>query len=267
MSRIRDIFEKNRGKGTGVLITYITGGYPGIKKTKELILIMEDEGSDIVEVGIPFSDPIADGPVIQRASQRALSRGVHPGKILSMISELRQRSSIPIVLMGYYNNFLKYGEELFARDAKQCGVDGIIVPDLPPEEAEVLRGYLLRNDMDMIFLVAPTSSEERIRLVCSVTGGFLYCVSLTGVTGQRESLSRMSFSIVKRIREISSIPVAMGFGISKPDHARELSPIVDGIVVGSAIVGIIEENLGKKDMLAKVGRFVREMKMALINNK
>lgn len=264
MSRIKEIFDKNKSKNTGVLITYITAGYPGIKKTKELILTMEDAGADIVEVGVPFSDPIADGPVIQRASQRALSRGVNPKKILDIISELRRRSSIPVVIMGYYNNFLQYGEEQFAQDAASCSVDGVIVPDLPPEEAETFRSHLLSNGIDMIFLVAPTSTEERIKLICSMTSGFLYCVSLTGVTGKRESLSKMGFSIAKKIREISSIPVAMGFGISKPDHARELSSIVDGVVVGSAIIGIIEENLGKKDMLSKVSRFIKEMKKALV---
>ena len=262
MSRIDEVFKRLK-KGNGVaLMPFLTAGDPDLDMTGEIIREMEKKGADIIELGIPFSDPLADGPTIQRSSQRALAGGVSLAKILIFLKELRKDVSVPIVLMGYYNPIFHYGLERFARDAKDAGADGVIVPDLPPEEAEDLIREARRVDLDTVFLLAPTSTLERIERIAAVSRGFLYYVSLTGVTGQRDQLSGDIGLSIAKIREVTSQPICVGFGISKPEHVRTVSRFADGVIVGSALVGFIEERLNDPGCPSQVGDFLLEFRKA-----
>lgn len=259
MNRIDKKFkELKRGKSKAFIV-YITSGDPNIAVTYELIMELENCGADILELGIPFSDPIADGPTIQAASQRALENKINIDTIFKLVKKVRRESSVPIALMTYYNPVYIYGIKDFVKDAKDAGVDGVIVPDLPPEEAKELITQSERYDFKHIFLLSPTSSPERIRLVSRKTDGFIYYVSLTGVTGARKYLPPEIGRDVKRIKKSTKRPVCVGFGISRPDQARSIAKVSDGIIVGSAVIKIIEKNLGKKDIPKRVGRFVRPL--------
>lgn len=246
MSRIGKRFEKilhNKGKA---FIPYIMAGDPSLQRTKELVAILEGCGADIIELGVPFSDPLADGPAIQKAAQRALAGGVTLKTVIGLVGEIRAGSQIPIILMTYYNLIFKYGEERFVKDASSAGVDGIIVPDLPPDEAGDLMGYSRKAGFDTVFLLAPTSTEERIRKVSRASSGFIYYVSITGITGSRLSMDSSIESHIAKIRSESRKPVAVGFGISTPDEASDVARFADGVIVGSAIVkrvGDPEESL------------------------
>ena len=240
MSRIgrkfRDI-RKDKGKA---FIPYIMAGHPNISRTKELVRLLEDCGADIIELGVPFSDPLADGPTIQRAAQLALGEGVVMGRVIELVNTLRNTSDIPIVLMTYYNPIFKYVEERFVHDASSAGVDGIIVPDLPPDEAGPLMTYSRKRGLDTIFLLAPTSTEERIKKVSRASSGFIYYVSITGITGSKLSIDAAIESHISRIRQETDKPVAVGFGISSPEEASVVSGFADGVIVGSAIVKMVE---------------------------
>lgn len=211
-------------------------GDPDLKRTRQLVKILDECGADIIELGVPFSDPLADGPTIQKAAQRALREGVTLGSVIELVSELRQTTQIPVILMTYYNPVFKYGEERFVHDAAAAGVDGMIVPDLPPEEAGVLRKNAGKAGFDTIFLLAPTSTEERIRTVAGASTGFIYYVSITGITGSELAMDPMIESHIAMIRKESGMPVAVGFGISTPEEASAVSRFSDGVIVGSAIV-------------------------------
>ncbi len=236
MSRIGRTFVKLREKNGKAFIPYIMAGDPDVNRTRELVKILEDSGADIIELGVPFSDPLADGPTIQKAAQRALGGGMTLSGVIGLVADLRQVTQIPIILMTYYNPVFKYGEEKFVRDASSAGVDGMIVPDLPPEEAVTMRKCAKKEDFDTIFLLAPTSTEERIRTVSRASTGFIYYVSITGITGSKLSMDVSIESHISRIRQESGTPVAVGFGISTPEEASAVSRFADGVIVGSAIV-------------------------------
>lgn len=263
MSRIENRFKEFSGKGEKALITYIMAGDPSLADTERLIPELERAGVDLIELGIPFSDPLADGPTIQKAAVRALDNGVSLRDAIDLVKRVRKISQIPLIFMSYYNPIFKYGEERFVRDAAKAGVDGVIVPDLPPEEAGGLIAHSRKSGLDTIFLLAPTSDEERIKKVCRTSTGFIYYVSLTGVTGAREGLSKDIRSMVKKIKSYTKTPVAVGFGISRPEQAKELSSFADGVIVGSAIVKVMEENIGAREMPRKVSELVKSLKNGL----
>lgn len=260
MSRIEKKFKELAARGEKALIAYIMAGDPTLQETEKLIPELEKGGADLIEIGIPFSDPLADGPTIQKAAVRALNNGVSLRDAIDLVKRVRKVSRVPLIFMSYYNPIFKYGEERFVKDAVTAGVDGVIVPDLPPEEAEGLIAHSRKNGLDTIFLLAPTSNEERIKKVCRISTGFIYYVSLTGVTGVREGLSKDIGSMVKKIKSYTKTPVAVGFGISRPEQAKEISCLADGVIVGSAIVKVIEENMREKTMAKKVRNFAKGLK-------
>jgi tryptophan synthase alpha chain len=235
-SRIAGKFREIRRRGGKAFISYIMAGDPNIKRTIELSRILEECGVDIIELGVPFSDPLADGPTIQKAAQRALDEGVTLKKVIALVAELRGSTQIPIILMTYYNPVFKYGEERFVLDASAAGVDGMIVPDLPPDEADNLIACSRKSGLDTIFLLAPTSTDDRVRKVARTSTGFIYYVPITGITGSTLTLDASVESHIARIRSVTKKPVAVGFGISTPEEAAEISLFADGVIVGSAIV-------------------------------
>jgi tryptophan synthase alpha chain len=261
--RIERKFRDLKQKKEKALVVYLTAGDPDLQTTRGLILALEETGVDVIEIGVPFSDPTADGPVIQAASQRALRRGVTLSGILDMIESLREVSDIPIVLFGYFNPIFSYGNERFAARAKRAGVDGILVVDLPPEESHELRQHTDRAGLDFISLIAPTTSDNRIAKIANNATGFLYYISITGVTGTAQPLMQSIRVDVERIRRISALPLVIGFGISTPAQAARIASYADGVVIGSAFVRLIEENGGKGDLIQVASSFVRDIKKAL----
>jgi len=236
LNRIDKTFKKLKETGRKAFIPYIMAGDPDLEKTMERVLLLEDCGADIVELGVPFSDPVADGPTIQRAAERALKAGTSLRKMLAFVRDLRKRSQLPVIFMTYYNPIFKYGEETFVADASDAGVDGLIIPDLPPEEAATLIRHCRSKGLDTIFLVAPTSTEQRMKKILAASRGFIYYVSMTGITGTKLSLEEQFRNHVGRLRGIAGKPVAVGFGISSPEDAVKMAAVADGVIVGSAIV-------------------------------
>lgn len=261
--RIENKFRDLRQKGEKALVVYLTAGDPDLETTRRLIIALEEAGVDIVEIGVPFSDPTADGPIIQAASQRALRKGVSLSGILDMIKSLRNVCKIPIVLFGYYNPIFSYGNERFSVEASKAGVDGILVVDLPPEESHELRQFTDRTHLDFISLIAPTTSDDRIQTISKKATGFLYYISITGVTGTASPIVENIKRDVDRIRRITPVPLVVGFGISTPQQAGEIAHCADGIVVGSAFVQIIEKNSADKDLINIASSFVRNIKNVL----
>ena len=241
-SRIAGKFRDLRKKNGKAFIPYIMAGDPNIKRTRELISVLEGCGADIIELGVPFSDPLADGPTIQKAAQKALDEGITLKKVIAFVAELRAGTQIPIILMTYYNPVFKYGEEKFVLDAASAGVDGVIVPDLPPDEAGNLMKHARKRGLDTIFLLAPTSTDDRARRVARTSTGFIYYVPITGITGSKLSLDASLGSHIARIRSLSDKPVAVGFGVSTPEEAADISEFADGVIVGSAIVKKVGES-------------------------
>lgn len=266
MSRIEKTFESLKSKGEKALIAYIMAGDPFLEQTEDLVLTLEQSGADIIELGVPFSDPIADGPVIQRAGQRALKWNTSLRDVLERVRRLRQKTQVPLVLMSYYNPIYKFGEERFVREAVSAGVDGVILPDLPPEEGSSLGLKAERAGLDMILLAAPTSSRERLLKIVQLTKGFVYYVSLTGITGSSLQQLGNVDSRIKLIRRLTDKPVSVGFGIATPDQAAALSKTADGVIVGSAIVKQIEDGKDNPDLLSNIGTFVKGFKRALIQD-
>ncbi len=262
-NRIDKTFEKLKTKGKKALITFITAGDPNLKKSKEIIFELERSGADIIELGIPFSDPMADGPTIQAASERALKKGATLSHVLGLVRDVRKKSQIPIILFGYYNPIFVYGVEIFASDAKKAGADGVLVVDLPPEEAGELKAHTDKNGLDLIFLLTPTSDDNRMKLVSERASGFIYYVSVAGITGARKELSDTIRKSVQRVKRFTRLPVGVGFGISTPKQAREVSKLADAVIVGSAIVNVIEKNHNSKDIVKEVGRFVARIKKGM----
>jgi len=258
VSRIAETFARLRQDGKKGFIPFITAGDPNLETTRELIVELA-RAATVIELGVPFSDPMADGPVIQRASERALRQGFGLTEILQTIAEARKQTRVPIVLFSYFNPLLQFGLEKLAREAEHAGVDGILVTDLAPEEAGRFAAMLRAHEIDLIFLVAPTSTDERLRMVAERASGFIYAVSRTGVTGARAEMSVESEKLVSRVRKFSDLPVAVGFGISKPDQVADVWRYADAAVVGSAIVGEIEKAQSAAEAVSRVGRFAREL--------
>jgi tryptophan synthase alpha chain len=263
MHRIDRCFHELRAARQKALIPYITAGDPDLAVTRELAWAFEGAGADILELGVPFSDPLADGSTIQRASQRALERGVTLKGVIGSVEQIRARSQMPIVLMSYMNPILRMGLGEFARRAKDAGVDGVIVPDLPPEEAGELRRCCAATSVSTIFLAAPTSTDARLRRIAEASEGYIYYVSLKGVTGARESLQADLAVSLGRLRRLTNKPVAVGFGISTPAQAAEVARVADGVIIGSAIVERIERGGGGQRAVEDAAGFVRNLKGAM----
>jgi tryptophan synthase alpha chain len=239
-TRISQRFAELRESGELGIIAYITAGDPSLDATHKFVLALAEAGADVIELGIPFSDPLADGPTIQRASERALKAGTTLAGVLELVGRIRQSSQVPLVLFGYYNPFFQMGEEKFAAAASFAGADGVLVTDLTPEESVDYRRILAAHHLDTVFLGAPTSTDERLSIIAAVTSGFLYLISRTGVTGAKDSLPDELPALLRRARAITTLPIAVGFGISLPGHVSLLGGLADAAVIGSALVSEIE---------------------------
>lgn len=268
MNRIEAKFRELAGQDKTAFIPYIAAGDPDLEVTRDLIKELEAAGADMIELGVPYSDPLADGPTIQQASQRALKNGITIDQIFDLVKEVRTETEIPIILMGYYNSFYKYGFKKIISRAEEAAVDGLIIPDLPPEEGKEINNLKQDDQVANIFLLTPTSSEQRIKLIDEVSEGFIYCVALTGVTGARDSLAPDLKEFLTKVRNYSDQPLGVGFGISTPRQAAKVAEDADAVIVGSAIIRKMEENLdllpGKKqEFVSKVGDFVSNLSGAL----
>lgn len=256
MSRIEKVFTK---QGNTALIAYITAGYPSIEATLRAVPVLAENGCDIIELGIPFSDPLADGVTIQNASYHALQNGITPEVCLELAGELRKKVDTPLVFMSYYNPVYHFGNEEFCKACSTSGIDGLIIPDLPPEEGSEIEESTFNYDIDLIYLLAPTSNNERIRLGVDHSRGFVYLVSVTGVTGTRSFLPSDLNNFVTNVRRVTDKPLCVGFGISTPEQAVQVGRLADGVIVGSRIVQLLESD----DSFSRIGTFVSELRQAL----
>ena len=245
LTRISRKFNQLNKEGKKAFIPYVMAGDPSLEGTKEAVLLLEECGADIVELGVPFSDPLADGPTIQRAAERALKNGVTLRKVISLVKDLRQSTQIPLILMTYFNPVFKYGIDNFIKDAGVAGVDGMIIPDLPPDEAEDFIKLCRKAPLDTIFLLAPTSTDERIKKVAKASSGFIYYVSITGITGSGLLLDGSMNRLISNIRKHTDKPISVGFGVYTPEEASSVAGLADGVIVGSAIVKRLHENPGE----------------------
>ncbi|HEX8501022.1 MAG TPA: tryptophan synthase subunit alpha [Pyrinomonadaceae bacterium] len=259
MSRIGGAFENLRGAGRRGFIPFITAGDPDLGTTRALIVELARAGATLVELGVPFSDPVADGPTIQRSSERALRRGVGLADVLETLADARRETDVPVILFSYFNPLLQFGVERLAAEAARAGADGVLATDLVPEESAEFNAALARRGLDQIFLVAPTTSDARLRMVAERASGFVYAVSRAGVTGARTDLSDEAARLVARVRATTELPVAVGFGISSPEHVAEVWRYADAAVVGSALVAEIEKHAAGPDLVARVGEFARSL--------
>src|SRR5881296_3627034 len=262
MSRIERKFAELKAEGRKAFIPYSTTGDPSIETTFELVLALEKAGADLIELGVPFSDPIADGPVIQRATDRALRNGVTLQKVLKLGENIRKKSGIPLVLFSYFNPLLNHGLESLAKDATAAGFDGVLASDLTIEESEPFVYSMQRAGLNTIFLVAPTSSEERMKKIAETSTGFLYAISRTGVTGERQELAPDLKDFLRKLRSFTTTPIAVGFGISRPEHVQAVWREADAAIVGSSIVKAVEDNIGRPDLADRVGAFARWLREA-----
>jgi len=263
MTRLEATFARLRGRGERALVTYFMAGDPSLADTRRLVIEAARRGADVVELGVPFSDPLADGPVIQRAAMRALAAGTTMPRVLETVATLRAEVSVPLVLLAYYNPVLAFGLKTFARTAADAGVDGVIVADLPPEEADPLAAEAEAAGLDLIHLVAPTSTPPRVRLIARRSRGFIYVVSRTGVTGERQELPPDLATQIRTLRLVTTKPVCIGFGISTPAQVAAIGRLADGAIVGSAIVRLVEERAGSPTLVEDVGTFIAELKAPL----
>jgi tryptophan synthase alpha chain len=262
-TRITRAFERLKQEGNRGLIAYITAGDPSPDHTVGIVRALEQGGADIIELGVPFSDPIADGPVIQRASERSLRAGTTLRRILQMLRDLRRESEIPVVIFSYLNPVLRYGFEKFAADAADAGADGVLLTDLNVEAAGPYLAEMRKHRLNAIFLVSQTTSEERVRLLSQSSSGFVYIVSRAGVTGTRDALSDQVIPLIERVRAATSLPVALGFGLSRREHMAALAPHADAAVVGSAIVRLIADNSGGPGLERELRAFAADLKSGL----
>ncbi len=255
MNNITEVFSKQKA-----FIPFVTAGDPDLETTKKLLLAMQEAGASLIEIGIPFSDPVAEGPVIQEADERALTSGVTTDRIFDMVMEIREQLSVPIVFMTYINPIYVYGTEKFAERMKECGVDGVIVPDVPFEEKQEIADIFHKEGRILISMIAPTSSD-RVKMIAREAEGFVYCVSSLGVTGVRREIGTGISKLIEQVREVSDIPCAIGFGISTPEQAKAMSAISDGAIVGSAIVRIVAEH--GRESVPYVREYVKKMAEAV----
>ena len=262
MSRLAGTFTRLRDARRGGLVAYVTAGDPDLDTSHDILLALADGGADVIEVGVPFSDPLADGPVIQRASERALRAGTSLRRVLALVAAVRARTEVPIVLFTYANPVVRMDADVFARSARDAGVDGVLILDYPVEEAEPLRAPLVASGLDPIFLISPTTTDERIRRSSDQGAGFLYVISRLGVTGARSDMAADAGGLVERVKRGASLPVALGFGISTPEQVAAACRYADAAVVGSAIVNIIAA-APKATAPGAVGDFVRWLKSGL----
>ncbi len=261
MSRIDDRFKSLNGKKA--LVAFFTAGDPDLSASKDIFSVIEKAGADIIELGVPFSDPLADGPVIQASAHRSLQNGTTLGKIIELVKDIRSQSQLPIVLMSSFNPVFVYGQAKFVEDAVNAGADGVILPDLPPEEAGKFLGFANAKSLDTIFLLAPTSTPDRIQMVGEASKGFIYYVSLTGTTGTKEALAKNLEEKVSAIKNEVKLPVLIGFGISGPEQAKEAGQCSDGVIIGSAIVKLIESHSDPVERDKKITEFISSIKTAL----
>ncbi|HZP48781.1 MAG TPA: tryptophan synthase subunit alpha [Vicinamibacterales bacterium] len=259
-SRIADTFARLRAERRPGLVTYVTAGDPDLARSGEILAALDRAGADVLEVGVPFSDPLADGPVIQRATERALASGTTLRGVLALVARVRARVRAPIVIFSYANPILRLGAERFAAEAADAGVDGVLVLDLPIEEASEFRRTLHAAGLDMIFLLSPTTTEERIRKAAELGSGFLYGISRLGVTGVRDQVASGAEALVRRMRAHTSLPIALGFGISRPEHVAEVTAFADAAVVGSALVSVVAEHGASPQLVERVEDYVRWLK-------
>ncbi len=262
MNRIDKKFKELRRKKQKAFIAFVTAGDPDLKTTEELILAFEKKGVDIIEIGVPFSDPLADGPTIQAASQRALEHHVSLEKIFHLAERIRRRSEVPLALMTYFNPVYHFGEERFLTRVRNSGIDGLIVPDLPPEEARELMRAARKNKISLVFFLSPTTTLLRLKKIVQASTGFIYYVSVTGVTGQRRSLPSSVLRDVRKAKRFTSKPICVGFGVSTPQQVESVARAADGVIVGSAIIKEIEKT-PKKSMVKNTSRFVGRLVRAL----
>jgi len=260
MSRLAETFGRMRDGGGPGLVTYMTAGDPDLPRTAGILRALDRAGADVLEVGVPFSVPLADGPVIQRATERALAAGATLSGVLDLIAEVRSDVRAPIVIFSYANPIFRFGAERFADRAREAGVDGVLVLDLPIEEADEFRHTLVARGIDTILLLSPTTTDERLRKAAALGSGFLYAISRLGVTGARDQIADGAREMVERIRRVSNLPVALGFGISKPEHVREVGRWADAAVVGSALVSVIAAAGASNDLNIRVEEYVRWLK-------
>jgi len=263
-SKIEQKFSELKSLGKKALIPYISCGDPAPEFTEKLVPELEKAGADLIELGIPYSDPVADGPTIQKASQRALAGGITIEKIFGLAARVRPRVKCPLLLMVYYNSVYRCGLERFVSRAVEAGIDGLIVPDLPPEEAAMLKEVTDSSGVDLIFLAAPTSTEQRLQKIARLARGFIYCVSVTGVTGSRKEIGEGLEGFLRRIRAETDLPLAVGFGISSPDTAARIASMADGAIVGSSVIERIENNLNDENKARdEVYKYIRSLREAL----
>ena len=260
--RIAQRFRKLAESGELGLVAYITAGDPSLDATEQIVLAAAEAGADVIELGVPFSDPVADGPTIQRASERALRSGTTLAGVIELVRRLRAQTDVPLVLFSYFNPILQMGIEKFAAAAAAAGADGVLVTDLTPEEADEYRSVVHARGLDTIFLAAPTSTDERLALISECSSGFLYLISRTGVTGERDALPEDLPALARRVRRFTKLPLAVGFGISQPAHVSVLGGIADAAVVGSALVAEIEKAATADDAAAAVANRIRILKRA-----
>ena len=257
MSRIEERFGQLRKTGQTGLVTYVTAGDPDLARSADIIKRLDRAGADVLEIGVPFSDPLADGPVIQRATERALASGATLTNVLAMLKTLRPSISAPIVIFSYANPILRMGLDSFVTQARAAGVDGVLTLDMPPEEGETFRSAFARAGIDTIFLLSPTTTVERIRRASELGSGFLYGISRLGVTGVRDTVDDSARQLAARVKSETRLPLALGFGISRPEHVRSIGQWADAAVVGSALVNVIAEHGQKPALLDEVERYVR----------
>jgi tryptophan synthase alpha chain len=259
LSRITDTFTRLKTEGRRALIPFIMAGDPDLGTTRDLVVELAKSGADIIELGVPFSDPIADGPVIQRASMRALRNPIGVSDVLEVVHDARSETDVPVILFSYLNPLLRFGAERLGQEAARAGLDGLLVTDLTPDESEEFYEAMTDNGLDSICLAAPTSTEKRLRLIAGHARGFIYAVSRTGVTGARAEMSSDAEALVSRLRAFTDLPVAVGFGISSAKQVADVWRYADGAVVGSAIVAEMERRAGEPDFVSSMGQFMRRL--------
>ena len=264
-TRIRSAFEALRSCGELGMVAYITAGDPSVEATLKFVLALAEAGADVIELGVPFSDPLADGPTIQRASERALKSGTTLSRVIDLVHRIRLSSQVPLVLFSYYNPILQMGLEKFASAAANAGADGVLATDLTPEESEDYRRILAAHHLDTIFLGAPTSTDERLAKIAACSSGFLYLISRTGVTGAKDALPDDLPALIRRTRGVTKLPIAVGFGISLPGHVSVLGGLADAAVVGSALVSEIEKAPSVDASALALGERIRALKQAARN--